>query len=52
MLTDMKVLANASDVMSRLNGWEISGIIAAVLVAGVAIWMLPELIRYMKIRHM
>ena len=47
MYTQMNALA-----AFELNGWEIGGIVAVVIVAGVALWMLPEFLRYMKIRHM
>jgi len=50
MHTQMNALA-ASE-LSSLNGWEIGGIIALVIVGGVGLWMLPEFLRYMKIRHM
>lgn len=52
MFTQLNALADAGNAVSGLNGWEIGGIIAGLIVAGAAIWMLPELIRYMKIRHM
>jgi hypothetical protein len=51
MYTQMNALA-ASDALSSLNGWEIGGIVALLIVAGIGLWMLPEFLRYMKIRHM
>ena len=52
MFTQLNALADAGSAASGLNGWEIGGIVVAVIIAGVLVWMLPELIRYMKIRHM
>jgi hypothetical protein len=52
MLTRMNSIGDAGASLSRLNGWEISGIIVALLVIALGAWLAPEFIRYMKIRHM
>ncbi len=52
MVTQMIALSDAGYVLSSLNGWEIGGIVVALIVVAGVVWMLPELIRYMKIRHM
>ena len=52
MYTQMNALAAYESALSNLNGWEIGGIVVVLVVVGVAIWMLPEFIRYMRIRHM
>ena len=38
--------------MTRLSGLEISGLVLVLICAGVLAWIMPELIRYIKIRHM
>lgn len=52
MLTRMNSIGDAGTSLSGLNGWEISGIVVALLVIAFGVWMAPEIIRYMKIRHM
>jgi hypothetical protein len=52
MLTRMNTLGDAGNSLSRMNGWEISGIVIALLLIAFGAWMAPEFVRYMKMRNM
>jgi hypothetical protein len=38
--------------MGELSGWEIGGLVVVLVFAGVLVWIMPELIRYVKISRM
>jgi hypothetical protein len=48
----MNSIGDTGSSLSRLNGWEISGIVVALLLIALGAWLTPEIVRYMKIRHM